>query len=228
MRFHLLFVQILLLLKHVIRLIEKQKFRLHIGIGRIGRSAVKCRIVIIRYTSQIRAHDFIKNVIAEIHNFLPASEILMQINALLPGFLCRKKRILSHKQFRTGQSEAVNALFDISNHKHVVTALFMSGDCRHNFFLYLVTVLILINHDFFKMSPEFLCRMPTLFCPIIHKNLQRKMLNIREIHNPLLSLGKSHLLRIGKRQANQFLCNRTKAHDLCIQSIGIHCKESGS
>ena len=208
MRFHLLFVQILLLLKHVIRLIEKQKFRLHIGIGRIGRSAVKCRIVIIRYTSQIRAHDFIKNVIAEIHNFLPASEILMQINALLSGFLCRKKRILSHKQFRTGQSEAVNALFDISNHKHVVTALFMSGDCRHNFFLYLVTVLILINHDFFKMSPEFLCRMPTLFCLIIHKNLQRKMLNIREIHDTLFTLSRSHCFGIQKRKFYQFSGNR--------------------
>ena len=178
MCFHLLFVQILLLFKHVIRLIEKQKLRLHIGIVRIGSTAVKCRIFIIRYPSQIRTHDFIKNVIAEIHNFLPASEILVQINALLSGFFCRKKRILSHKQFRTGQSETVNTLFNIPNHKHIVATFFMSGNCRHDFFLYLVAVLILINHDFFKMSPEFLSRMPARFCLIIHKNLQRKMLNI--------------------------------------------------
>ena len=78
------------------------------------------------------------------------------------------------------------------------------------------------------MRTEFCCRISWQLRLIIHKNTERKMLNIREIHNPLLSLGKFHLLRIGKRQANQFLCNRAKAYNLRIQSIDIHRKERSS
>lgn len=56
--------------------------------------------------------------------------------------------VFFQKQFRSCQAEAVNALFYIPHHKHIVLAETLTGNCLQQLLLYQVAVLILIHQHF--------------------------------------------------------------------------------
>lgn len=148
----------------------------------------------------------------------------MQINSLLQTLFRRKRCIFIHKKFGACKPEPIDALLDISHHKQIMPAFRLHGNRTHDLFLYLVAVLILINHDFCKMSAEFFCGMPWLLCFFVHENPQSKMLNIGKVNNSLLSFCRFHCLCIFKCQPYQLFEKRTQAFLLQKKCLQIHRK----
>ena len=148
----------------------------------------------------------------------------MQINSLLQTLFRRKRCIFIHKKFGACKPKPIDALLDISHHKQIMPAFRLHGNRTHDLFLYLVAVLILINHDFCKMSADFFCGMPWLLCFFVHENPQSKMLNIGKVNNSLLSFCRFHCLCIFKCQPYQLFEKRTQAFLLQKQCLQIHRK----
>ena len=67
-------------------------------------------------------HNLIKNLVDAVYYLRPATEVFMQVDFLLAAFLTRIRLVLFHKQFRPCQTEAVDALLDVSDHKQVMPA----------------------------------------------------------------------------------------------------------
>ena len=132
----------------------------------------------------------------------------MQINTLRVGIRQAVGIVFFHKKFGTRQTEAVDALLDIADHKNIADSAPLPGYRPKDGLLDLVAVLVLIYHDFRKMLLKFLRRLFYGSGFLIHKNFQRKMLQIMKIDQvfPPLFLRKG--IREFQRQPHQLPCHR--------------------
>ena len=168
--------------------IQKQYLRLLLLSGRIDRSRVERRCVIIGNGPQIRLHQLPEQEVYTFQHLLPASEILLQINAKA-AFLPRTiPVILLNEQLRPCQPEAVDTLLHIPHHKQVVQPSAFPGNAVQQNLLHQVAVLIFINEDLPVTGGIGPCRIggpPVLPA----ENLHSIVLQIRKIHQILLPLG---------------------------------------
>ena len=86
-------------------------------------TAIERRILIVCHPAKVRIHNFIEDIITVIHHLLTASEILMKIDSLLHTVIDIKPSVLFHEKLRSRQTEPINTLLDITDHKHVVSAI---------------------------------------------------------------------------------------------------------
>ena len=89
-------------------------------------------ILCITDVAEIFCHDPVKNIVDPGQNRVTTSKVLMQLNlkgrAVL-GLLRRIGMIFFQKEFRSCQTEAINALLHIPHHKHVMLTETFAGDC---------------------------------------------------------------------------------------------------
>ena len=106
-------------------------------------------------------------------------------------------------------AETVNTLFDVTYAEIIVLTILYPADRRKDRFLEIITVLVLVAHNF----PEPLCKFSGRFpaaAVLIPQDLQRKMLEIREVHNFALTL----LLSVAKTKILDDI-------DECVENRGI-------
>ncbi len=170
---------------------------------RIHRARMQCRQIIIDETSHIFPHDLFKNHVRAVQHFPAAAEVLMQVDP--SGFDPRATRlpvvtgfclflsgiglIFLQKQFRPRQTELVYALFHVSHHKPVVSALFLAGDAGQNVLLYQIAVLIFIDQYLMEITTVFQRRLRRHTSAVLfslNQNGQCKMLYVIEIQNVLI------------------------------------------
>ena len=155
------------------------------------------RILRIADISEIFCHDPVKDIIDPGQHRIPASEVLMKLDFEIRAVFLRLRRIsmvFFQKQFRSCQAEAVNALFYIPHHKHIVLAETLTRNCLQQLLLYQVTVLILIHQHFPVLHAQFISRVRIDVCSILpdpDQHLQCLMLQIVKVYKifiPLLCL----------------------------------------
>ena len=111
------------------RLADQQSFTAvrRILRSRIGCPWIQCCLVIVSDTANLPAHDTGKYIVYRIHHLYAASEIFRQVDSaqiscLLIGV------VFFQKQFRSRQTEFVDALLHIAYHEAVVMSLSFPGD----------------------------------------------------------------------------------------------------
>ncbi len=142
----------------------------------------------------------------------------MQINALLFALFCGKRMVFSHEKLGSGQTEAINTLLDVADHKQVFYAFGNTGNCRKKRLLDVVAILVFIDHHF----PEFFAILCSDLCRLlrfgIHQNPQCHVLQIREIDDVFGSL-------LGRKGIRKRLRQLHK-HDDCpmglLQKLQLH------
>ena len=87
---------------------------------------MQCRLIIIDNFPEFLPHQFPENIICTVKHFASASEIPVEINSLPAALLRTVAVIFSHKEFRARQTESVNTLLHISNHKKIVLSCRLS------------------------------------------------------------------------------------------------------
>ena len=111
--------------------------------------------------------------------------------------------IFVHKKLRPRQSEPINTLLDITYHKQVFVSVFHTGNRRQQCFLYIVAVLILIDHNFPILLLIFQRSLRQLLCLRIHQYTQCIVLHIRKIQHIFLLLFFIKTVRKRLRQRHQ-------------------------
>ena len=151
-------------------------------------------------------HDPFKNVVDTVQDLAPAAEVLVQIDPLGAGIQRPVGVKFFHKNFRPGQTEFIDALFDVAHHKAVVASFILRGYGTQQQFLDIVAVLILIDQDLGKVPAVFHGSRPgrtgSVFMEI-QQDLQGVMLQIREVQQVLFPLGLAVAFRVGQGQIDQ-------------------------
>ena len=97
---------------------------MHLGfdIGPLAiQSLVKTRPFIVRDLAQRWAHNGLKHCVNAVHHALAASEVLAQGNEVVERVgLLAEGAVLSDENRGVSQTEAVNALFDVPDHKVII------------------------------------------------------------------------------------------------------------
>ena len=107
----------------------------------------------------------------------------MKVNSSIAAFLQIIGLIFFHKQFRSCQTETVNALFYIPYHKQIVDTLRLATDPCQNHLLNQITVLIFVNHNVLIIICQISCCLSTRADSVLtlHQNLQCQMLQVVKI-----------------------------------------------
>ena len=189
-------------------------------------SRIKCRTGIILHTAHTFVHNLLKHVVRGIQHLLAASEIPVQIDPLLLAVCLAVCIIFFHKQFRSGEAETVNTLFDISYHKHIVTSAAHSRHTGQNRFLDQVAVLILVDHHFLKLllifsrHSRWYQTSVFFFC----QNLQGKLLHVLKINHIAASLFLCKQPCKGCHKKDQFFHGTSCISQIFCQFLGRFVK----
>ena len=146
---------------------------------------MKARRLIVRNAAKLRAHEFSEYIVRRRKHLRPASKVFVEINPLLTFSLFLIRVIFFQKQLRPRQTETIDTLLDIADHKPVPSAVLLAGHGREERLLDKVTVLVLIDHNF----PELLRQLPRRIGPhqaavfLLHENFKRKVFQIGIIEN---------------------------------------------
>ena len=114
----------------------------------------------------------------------------MKVNSLFFTILQRIPVIFFHKKLRHSHTEPVDTLLHISYHKNILTSVYPARHHCGEKFLYTVTVLIFVHHNFLITLGQFsgsLGRFQNISL-FLHQDLQCQMLHIHKIQDILFSL----------------------------------------
>ena len=166
---------------------------------------MKARRLIVRNAAELRAHEFSEYIVRRRKHLRPASEVFVKVDSLLafPVFCIRM--VFFQKQLRSRQTETIDTLLDITNHKPVPSAVLLAGHGREERLLDKVTVLVFIDHNF----PELLRQLPRRIGPhqaavfLLHENFKRKVFQIGIIEDIFAPFLLRKCFRKLLRQVNQ-------------------------
>ena len=206
--------------------VQKQQFCFASPVLRIPGPVIQSRVPVILQPSQIPAHNPTEQIIDRVQHFPAASKVPAQIYALSRAVFFGIAEIFFQKDFRPCLTEAVNGLLHIPHHKPVAGSILLPGHSPQEIFLDIVAVLILIHHDFLKLSrqlPGCLCPADRLPLPL-QQNFQGKMLQIGKIHKifPAFSFAEGSHIRFCK--ADQLLREIPASRQLLQQGLGASGK----
>ena len=140
------------------RLFGDQKLRLQSLTVRILRSHMKRSGVIVFNAADLPAHHPLKHLIDGLYHIFTAPEILGKIDP--PAVSLRLVGLIFlHKEFRSRQAEAINALLHVAHHKAVIMPVLLSGDRAQQVLLHKIAVLILIDQYLTKVFPVLQCHL---------------------------------------------------------------------
>ena len=207
---------------------------------RIRSADDKSCLMIVSYSSHAGDHKLFKETVCGVEHLVPAPEVLSKVDAgtgktdfctisarclacvfalrsnvrvfIFRRFICRIRRIimeLPHKEIRSRMAETVNTLFDVTYAEVIVLTVLYPADRRKDRFLQIITVLVLVAHNFPEPLRELSGGFPAA-AVLIPQDLQRKMLEIREVHNFALTL----LLSVAKTKILDDI-------DECVENRGI-------
>ena len=118
---------------------------------RVVRAQMQRRLIVVHDASHGFSHQVDKYAVGALEHLPPAAEILVQIDLFCRLFaLSLRLRVLLvffQKQLRPRQTELINTLLHIADHKPVVSALALAGDGGQKILLHQIAVLILVDHD---------------------------------------------------------------------------------
>ena len=87
---------------------------------------MQCRLIIIDNFPEFLPHQFPENIICTVKYFASASEVPVEINSLPAALLRTVAVIFPHEEFRARQTESINTLLYVSNHKKIVLSCRLS------------------------------------------------------------------------------------------------------
>ena len=140
------------------------------------------------HASCICRHGPRKDSVHGVEDDRDAAEVPPQVDTALHGlFVAAEGLVLIQEQRRVGQAEAINALFDVADHKAIILTRNEAG----NEFLDAVRILVLVDEDLFILAAQFFgCRRRHSLsrrCFRGQEDLQAEMFQIAEI-NPTFFL----------------------------------------
>ena len=143
----------------------------------------------------------------------------MKFDLLVQSVLFPVGLILFQKQLRFRETELIDTLLHISDHKHIRGSKPLSGDTADQRLLYLVAVLILVHQDLLENFRKLVRhRSRSVVQTASGEDFQGKMLQIVKVHQILLFLrllkSRGKLLRKLQKHSDRF-------------SAGIHIGKYG-
>ena len=184
-----------------------------IGIAgrRIGSTRLERDVFPVFDASDLASHEPEEHVIDAVKDFTAASEIAVEVDPLLLRVHGKILRELGHKDLGSCKTEFIDGLLYVADHKAVVDLFILGGDDPQKEFLHFIAVLVFIDQDLVKILPVSHSSPARLIVSVIvlfRQDLQRQMLQIREVYDILLLLDRLEILPEAACQVGKRLCGR--------------------